>query len=297
MNKQFLTLIVTTLFVGALVAQPHPESDAYEYEYDVPSGYTIEYDYDHDAPRDGAYDELTVAEKGVLPYDHIREADVFWKKRIWREVYVSEKKNLSWKYPKEFFVNILRDNAIEGTITVYDGMDDEFTRPLSRDEVKKLGVGEVDTIWVPNVYTGVEEPMVTNPQFDPSKVKKFRIKEDWIFDEETSTMVVRIIGIAPIMEVVDDQGNVRGDQVLFWVHYPTARPMLSMYKYYNPGSDASTLSWEDILELRYFSSIVIKESNVYDRRVQDYAVGTDAVQESDRIIEEMFEFEQSLWSY
>lgn len=295
MLKQICTHLLTLLLTtGLATAQSHPE---YPGE-DIPSGYTLEYNYDHESQvLDGAYEEKIIPEKGVLPYDHIREADVFWKKRIWREVHVNEKKNLTWKYPKEFFVNILRDNAIEGTITVYDGMDDEFTTPLTPKQVKELGVGSIDTIWVPNVHTGIEEPVVTNPQFDPNKVKKFRIKEDWIFDEETSTMVVRIIGIAPIMEVVDDQGNVRGDQVLFWVHYPTARPMLSKYRVFNPINDATTLSWEDLLELRYFSSIVIKESNVYDRRIQDYAIGRDALDESDRIIEEMFDFEQSLWSY
>ena len=290
--RTHLLLFLLSFSATALQAQEYYD------DYDnIDGGYTLEYDYSHEEPRDGAYDEITVEDKGVLAYDHIREADVFWKKRVWREVHVNEKKNLTWKYPKEYLVNILRDNAIEGVITVYDGIDDEFSTPLTPIQVQSLGVASADTMWIPDPLTGRDTMVVTNPQFDPGKVKKFRIKEDWIFDEETSTMVVRIIGIAPVMEVVDAQGNIRGDQVLFWVHYPTARPMLSKYQVFNPVNDAVTLSWEDLLEMRYFSSIIIKASNVYDRRIQDYAIGKDALYESDRIEQEMFNFEQSLWSY
>jgi gliding motility associated protien GldN len=248
-------------------------------------------------PRDGAYDEITVQDKGIIPYDHIREADVFWKKRIWRVIETREKINLPFKYPKEYFVNILRDAAIEGTIAVYDGIDDEFTSRIAPEEVAALGVGTSDTVFVVDPESGAETATVTNPQFDPEKVTKFRLKEDWLFDEETSTMVVRILGIAPIMEVVDDQGNIRGDQVMFWVYYPEARQLLAKYSVFNPKNDAQPLSWEDLMEMRYFGSYIIKESNVYDRRIQDYSVGLDALYEGDRIKNQIQEFEHDLWSY
>lgn len=250
-----------------------------------------------DQPRDRAYDQVTVGQKGIVPYDNIREADVFWEKRVWRVVNVNEKKNLPFKYPKQYFVNILRDHAIEGTLTVYSGLDDEFKQPLTPQDVEDIGVGSADTLYVVDPVTLQETVTITNPEFDPAKVKKFRIKEDWIFDEETSTLQVRILGIAPILEVIDDQGNVRGDQVMFWVYYPEAREILSKYQVFNPKNDAVTLSWEDIFEMRYFDSYIMKISNVYDRRIQDYAVGVDALYEADRLTNMIFDFEQSLWSY
>lgn len=248
-------------------------------------------------PRDEIYDKVTLDEKGIIPYHHIREADVFWKKRIWRVIETSEKLNLPFKYPKQYFVDILRDHAIEGTLTVYDGLDDEFTTPVAPGDVEGIGVGQADTLFVVDPVTLEETQQITNPQFDPAKVKKFRLKEDWVFDEETSTLEVRILGIAPILEVIDDQGNVRGDQVLFWVYYPEARPVLAKYQVFNPKNDAATISWEDLFEMRFFASYIMKVSNVYDRRIQDYAVGIDALWESDRITNEIFDFEQALWSY
>lgn len=252
---------------------------------------------DDEQPRDGAYDEISMDEREILPYDHIREADVFWKKRIWRVIDTREKMNLNFKYPKQYLINIIRDHAIEGTITVYDAIDDEFTSKLTPEEVAQAGVGSKDTIRVIDPITLEEKVEITDPEFDPNKVKKFRIKEDWIFDEETSTMVVRIIGFAPVMEVIDENGNLRGDRVLFWAYYPELRPILAKYQVFNTKNDASSISWEDLLEMRLFSSYIYKESNVYDRRIQDYTTGVDALLESDRVKQEIFEFEHDLWSY
>ena len=57
------------------------------------------------------------------------------------------------------------------------------------------------------------------------------------------------------------------------------------------------MSWDDMFQMRLFSSVIIKESNVFDRRIQEYATGLDALRESDRIKEDIFNFEHDLWSY
>jgi len=248
-------------------------------------------------PRDGAYDKITLEERQIVPYDHIREADVFWSKRIWRVVDTREKMNLCFKYPKQYLINILREHAIEGSITVYDAIDDQFTKPMTPEEVAKIGVGDADTIRVIDPVTLEEKVEVTKPEFDPQKVTKFRLKEDWIFDEETSTMVVRIIGIAPIQEEYNSDGSFRGDKPLFWAYYPELRPVLAKYQVFNTQNDAVTTSWEDIFEMRFFSTYIYKESNVHDRRVIDYVTGVDALIESDNIKNKIFTFEHDLWSF
>ncbi|GIV33580.1 MAG: hypothetical protein KatS3mg031_1115 [Chitinophagales bacterium] len=248
-------------------------------------------------PRDAAYDKITIEERQIVPYDHIREADVFWSKRIWRVIDTREKMNLPFKYPKQYLINILKDHAIEGSITVYDPIDDEFSKPLTPEEVAKIGVGEPETIRVLDPVTLEEKVEITKPEFDPQKVTKYRLKEDWIFDEETSTLVVRILGIAPIQEEYNVDGSYRGDKVLFWAYYPELRPVLAKYQVFNTQNDAVTISWEDLFEMRYFSSYIYKESNVHDRRIQDYATGIDALLESENIKNKIFTFEHDLWSY
>lgn len=251
-----------------------------------------------DSPRDGAYDEITIEQSQIIEYDHIREADVFWKRRVWRTIDVREKLNLPFAYPKEYLIDIIRDHAIEGEITLYDPISDDFTKPFTPAEVAELGVGKPDTLRIINPITFEEEVQITTPEFKPANVKKYRIKEDWIFDEETSMLLVRIIGIAPVEEVLDPvTGNYRGDKVLFWAYYPELRPILARYQYFMEGNSASRLSWEDIMEMRFFSSYIYKEENVYDRSIPAYAQGVDALLESDRIKNEIFEFEHDLWSY
>ncbi|MCB0570942.1 MAG: gliding motility protein GldN, partial [Phaeodactylibacter sp.] len=47
-----------------------------------------------DKPLDDIVEKRITVEKRVLPYDPIREADIFWEKRIWRIIDVREKMNL-----------------------------------------------------------------------------------------------------------------------------------------------------------------------------------------------------------
>ena len=44
-------------------------------------------------------------------------------------------------------------------------------------------------------------------------------------------------------------------------------------------------------------SYITEEDNVYDRPIQEYATGLDALFESDKIKNDMFKFEHDLWSF
>lgn len=250
-------------------------------------------------PLDGAWVKTTTKEKEVIPYDYIREADVFWAKRIWRIVDVREKMNLPFKYPQQPLSEIVHTAAKNGELTVYDNNvlnGDQFKQVLSVDDVKKLGERK-DTVMQINPITLEEESVVQQTEFDPGKVVKYRLKEDWFFDEETSTQMCRIIGIAPVMEDYDATGNYRGDMTMYWIYYPDLRPILAKYEVFNPKNDAVRMSWEDLFEARFFESYIYKESNVYDRNIQEYATGMDGLLESDVIKQRMFEMEHDLWNY
>ncbi|KAA3635704.1 MAG: gliding motility protein GldN, partial [Bacteroidetes bacterium] len=55
-------------------------------------------------------------------------------------------------------------------------------------------------------------------------------------------------------------------------------------------------SWEDLFEMRMFSSYIMKESNVHDRRLSGYLSGRDLLLESRLIEQELFNREQDVWS-
>ena len=98
-------------------------------------------------------------------------------------------------------------------------------------------------------------------------------------------------------DVYDESGNFLYEKPLFWMHYPSAREVLAREVVFNRGNDGSRMTWEDLLEMRMFSSHVYKESNIGDSRLQDHYSGLDLLLQADKINQELFNYEQDVWSY
>jgi gliding motility associated protien GldN len=251
---------------------------------------------DPDAPLDGIVQKSTIIEKQILPYEGIREADIMWEKRIWRVLDVREKMNLPFSYPEEPFIGILMKGVQDTVLKAYSIEDDKFHHKLSPREVMALG-SSIDTIPYFDPVTYEQKFRVVKNQMDPESVKRFRMKEIWFFDKESSVLKVRILGIAPLKDQTDEAGNFLYEQPLFWVYYPDCREYLARHRVFTEGNDANPTSWEDLFEQRHFSSYIFKESNVYDRRLQQYLSGIDILLEGEKIKQDIFNYEHDLWSY
>jgi gliding motility associated protien GldN len=247
-------------------------------------------------PIDGVVEKTLMEENQVLAYPQLEERDIFWERRIWQEIDTREKINLPFRYPEAPLFSILVDEIKKGNIVAYDPLDDQFTTPVSWNELAAR-VNETDTIEVYDPITYEVSYEVVQNQLNPEDIVKYRIKETWFVDSKHSVMKVRILGLAPIIEVRDEMGNYLYEKPMFWIYYPHARYALADYQVFNPWNTNSPLSWEDWLEMRFFDSFIVKESNVHDRRLKDYLTGVDVVLEAEKIREEIFNFEQDLWSY
>ncbi len=84
---------------------------------------------------------------------------------------------------------------------------------------------------------------------------------------------------------------------MFWVYYPECRELLSRHRVFSEFNDAALVSWEDLFQMRKFSSYIFKESNVFDRRIQDYATGIDLLLEGEKIKSDIFNKEHDMWTY
>lgn len=249
-----------------------------------------------EAPLDGVVDETNIGQKRVLAYPPVREADILWKKRVWRVIDTREKMNLPFRYPKMPFFSILVNEIENGKIKAYSSENDEFKLSLNADDLREM-LYKRDTVYLidPTDYT--ESMQVVENNINPEDIVRYRMKEVWYFDSRTSTLKVRILGIAPILDVLDEFGNLKYSKPLFWIYYPDCREALATYKVFNPYTDSSVMSWEDHLEMRFFSSYIYKESNVHDRRLQDYLSGEDRLLEAEKIKQSIFNIEQDMWSY
>lgn len=252
---------------------------------------------DKGKPLDDIVNKRITFEKRILPYDNLREADILWEKRIWRVIDVREKQNLPFAYPDRPLFTILMEAAENAEITVYSAEDDKFTAPIDPEEIKNMGA-KADTIPFFDPITYEERDTIVYNVLNHLDVKRFRVKEIWYFDEEASTLQVRILGIAPLLDEYDEDGNFLFERPLFWVYYPEARQILAREPVFNMfGNDSQKMVWEDVFESRFFSSYVYKESNVHDRRLQGFLSGVDLLLEADRIKSKIFNFEHDMWSY
>ncbi len=166
----------------------------------------------------------------------------------------------------------------------------EFGRPEYKPE-------DLDVFGNPNTYDAY-----MTQEIKSEDILEYRIKEEWFFDKQRSVLDVRIIAIAPVAYEMkyDPIGLTFTPTVkreLFWIYFPEARYLLQNHFTYNEKNDARRLSFDDLFWKRKFQSYIDKETNVFDRDVNDHKVGVDALLKSDEIKADIFRFEHDVWHF
>ena len=210
-----------------------------------------------------------------------------------------EKDGDQLKYPVDPLpgMNFYTDSAYREQLVYFFGylgpqsdvpLTDEFGDPLIK--VNAEGIEEMvypnrDTMW-----------------YVSKDIVQYKIKEDWFFDNERSVLDVRILAIAPVVYDIETneatgQKSIKGLKDLFWLYFPHCRFVLNNYFVYNDKNDAQWMSFDDVFWKRRFNSTIYKSSNVYDRKVDSYRTGVDALMESEKIKEEIRTIEHDVWSF
>ena len=253
---------------------------------------------------DGIYVKEHMMNHRPVPYPSIREADIIWSKRIWRIIDLREKMNLPLYYPTTMMDDrfsliglLLHGIQYEGLTAFSAKVDDEFKVRIGYEEALQEMGATVDTTMVINPATGKEEQKIVSREIRSDEVKQILVKEVWFFDRNYSRLDVRIIGICPIREYPNDDGEIVKKQA-FWIYYPEARPLLARHEVFNATNDAQRRSFDDIFIKRHFGSYIVKEANVYNNRgIDTYSLGVEAMLESNRIRNDIFTFEHDLWEF
>ncbi|MDH7463763.1 gliding motility protein GldN [Chitinophagaceae bacterium 26-R-25] len=262
--------------------------------------------------NDNAVERNLVKDRTPLAYEHIREDDAVYRQRVWRELDVHEKMNLPFVYKadddngNQRFINILLASIKSGDITAFSAIDDRFTTPVTIKEITEQLVGKPKVVQIPDWSKdpdgskGITKDSVIVEQFDPEAVEKYWVKEEVVFDKESSRLYTRILGIAPLKTIKNTDGSFRDVTPIFWVYYPDLRPMLAKYEAYNGKNFGARMSWEELFESRMFASRIIKSTidNPMDQYISGY-VKDDILRllEGENVKEKIFNYEQDLWSY
>jgi gliding motility associated protien GldN len=173
----------------------------------------------------------------------------------------------------------------------YLGKEEFNANPEAIESVEYPGEDSVsadgDVVYYPNEFTW----------YTGEDIVQYRIKEDWFFDNERSVLDVRIIGICPVVYAKNADGNITGLKELFWLYFPECRYVFQNFFVQSRHNDSQRMSFDDLFWKRMFQSYITKESNLYDRELQNYRAGVDALLESEKIKEKIFTFEHDLWSF
>ena len=303
MKKYILTLLALFMFC------PTFSQDILENDY-----YKMNNKYD-------ASQHLT---RGIVPYAPLRQADVMWSRKIWREIDLKQKINHPFYYPQEGEAETIdRDNlftllynaaTLNGEVSIRafakPEKDDEFKFEMTPTDLIQLieGVeqikylvdswGDADSLDVNGNKIRLEGSFRTGA-INQSDIKKWRLKEQWFFDKQRSVMDVRIIGLCPIADDRNEDGELTGkDNMLCWFYFPEVRNVLRNALAFNlVKNEAENRTFEDVFMKRMFNSTIVKEANVYDREINQYMIGLDALLEAERIKAEIFNIEHDLWEY
>ena len=257
--------------------------------------------------NDNAFDKGSLTARTPLPYEHLRWDDALYAEKVWRELDLREKINQVFRYDAEsdngsqLFINMLLKAVSTGEVTAFQ--DERFTTPMTLQEIQQLTVGSADTVGQtdPLDPTKIIRYVVTRASFDAKSVVKLRLKEEWVFDRESSRMVVRILGMCPLKTQFHPNGQERGSTPMFWVYYPDLRPLLAKYEAYNPKNmGQGRMTWEELFESRMFGSYITKSTidNASNKTIR--AIYRDPILsllEGDNVREKIFNYEQDLWSY
>ncbi len=242
-----------------------------------------------------------------LPYGYVADRDILWSKVVWEIIDLNQKINLPFYFPIDTTTVVSSRRSLFDTLMagikkgeikdVYS--DANFLNKMTDEDLsKKLYASQSDGFDDETGEAIVDEFTISNKD-----VQSYQIKGIWFFDKLQGELKYRLLAIAPM--ALDVQGKVSGikddnSYPLFWVYYPLVRNTLHKSKVFNPDNSISPISYDHLLNARRFSSVIVREENIYgNRAIEDYVRGNSLFQllEANKIKEDIRNREIDMWNY
>ena len=247
-----------------------------------------------------------------LPYGYVDDRDILWSKTVWEIIDLDERINFPFYYPidtvdigpnRRSLYDVLMKNIRNGELEdIY--VDSYFTEKRKLEDLEAT-LTKIDTTDLGYEQFNAGEPIspeyINRRDLTAADIEEWRIKGLWYFDKRQGELKYRLLGIAPVAPDVNFIDSDQPDKVeLFWVWYPSVRQVLHEAKVFNGRNSARPISFDHLLNSRRFNATIYKEDNVYgDRSIADYLKENALFQllESQKIKEQIRDFEQDMWSY
>lgn len=257
--------------------------------------------------------ELTYGKDEPLEYGYVDDRDVLWAKTTWEIIDLDERVNFPLYYPIDTnqigssrrslydvlvagiksgkIKNIYADSYFNDKRTLKD-----IQAALSKVDTTDLGIEQY------NAGEEIDPQYISRRDISSADIAEYHIRGYWYFDKRQAELKYRLLGIAPVAPDVNfiDEGGASALVELFWVWFPGAREVLNDAYAFNPENTSNPVSFDHLLNARRFNAVIYAEDNVQgDRQVDDYISNNAFMQllESERIKEQIRNFEQDMWNY
>ncbi len=140
--------------------------------------------------------------------------------------------------------SLLLEKVKNGSLKVYPALNFEATSPLGQAAINSILSPVPDTFIVEDVDGTLIRKIVKN-HFDYSAVCSFKVLEEWNPGEENDEDKIQVLGIAPIYDYYDIEGNLWAHRPLFWIKYEDAAEIIDSFDTSHPKNNFMKAVWKD----------------------------------------------------
>ena len=247
-----------------------------------------------------------------LEYGYIEDKDIIWSKVVWEVIDLNERLNQPYYRASDGLLtesaslyDALVDGVRSGKISqVYD--DEYFTTKMTYDQIVARTAKQDTQQYYFDMRDNGEEPdegLIFNFEINSKDIKMLKTKGMWYIDRRLGEMKYRLLGLCIMGPDAQALGTEFDDGMfveLFWIWYPDSRTVLNNYTVFNPNNSSSSVTFDDLLNARRFSSVIYKAQTMYGiTPIEEYIPKNSKgqLEESDRIRESVLQSEADMWSY
>lgn len=197
------------------------------------------------------------------------DADLQYKREIYRELDLSKPENTPLYYPedvidgKQNLFRLIFGLVVDGKLPAYEYLDG---REVFTDQYK-VKVDEMLDRY--GIYYQSGNGTAKNPRFvieeadvPANQIQSYYILEKWEFDRRTNRMNTRVEAICPVLNRYTDYGA-QGRYPMFWVKFDALRPWLAQeYVFLSDDNNLEQYSLDDYFNLGMYDGDIYKTRNL-----------------------------------
>lgn len=230
--------------------------------------------------------------------------ELIWKREIYRTLDLKEPQNAALYHPVEpvgnrmnlftYVFKLLAENKIVAYEYRLDGT--EVLTPDNqinfRDLLDRFHIYYEETVEKRDTLLRID-----NSDIPSTEVLSYFIKENWYFDQRSSTMNSQVTAICPVLHRAGDFSMDVVKSPMFWLNYADLVPYLSqMPIMISDLNNTSNLNINDYFISRLYKGDIYKTTNMLNQTLSQYCPTDSAlVKEQQRIEKQLKDFDDNLW--